>query len=106
MICGINLVGRCRMKPIFRCEYCDKLGTEEEIIKHEEDCIHNYSKKSCHTCEYAKRDGLSYKCANGIDILEGHLFINCSSYQWDKKDHTSRNPWALNSLFGGAFGSI
>ena len=35
MICGTNLVRWCKMKQIFRCEYCDKLGTEEEIIKME-----------------------------------------------------------------------
>ena len=37
------------MKAIYRCEYCDVTGTEEEIREHEEGCFKNYNKKSCLT---------------------------------------------------------
>ena len=42
------------MKPLFRCEYCDKIGVEEEIIQHEQTCINNYTKRSCYTCLHAE----------------------------------------------------
>ena len=32
------------MKPLFMCEYCDKIGVAEEIEIHEETCIYNYNK--------------------------------------------------------------
>ena len=38
------------MKPLFRCEYCNKIGTEEELVKHENECINNYTKRSCNSC--------------------------------------------------------
>lgn len=92
------------MKTIFRCEYCDKLGTEDEIILHEETCIFNYTKRSCNTCKYAETPGFRYyKCIKGNDIPEGHLFSNCANYEWDEKPHTTRNPVMANNLFGGVF---
>ena len=32
------------MKPVFKCEYCNFIGTEEEVIKHEDDCSSNYNR--------------------------------------------------------------
>ena len=43
------------MKPVFKCDYCDKMGTEEEIREHEEKCTENYDKKSCYTCKHRGR---------------------------------------------------
>ena len=31
------------MKPIYRCEYCDFTGIEEDVMKHEEACNKNYN---------------------------------------------------------------
>ena len=33
------------MKPIYRCEYCDFTGIEEDVLKHEETCNKNYNLK-------------------------------------------------------------
>jgi hypothetical protein len=41
------------MKPLFRCDYCDFTGVEEEVIKHEETCMHNHTRRSCSTCKHA-----------------------------------------------------
>lgn len=92
------------MKPIYRCEYCDKMGVEEEIMKHEETCLFNYTRKSCSTCKFKETKGFNYKCANGKDIPEGQMYVGCDKYEWDEIDHTHLNPTAFNSLFGGIFG--
>lgn len=89
------------MKQLFRCEYCTEMGTEEEITKHEAECIHNYNKRSCLTCKHAEMKGIScYQCRTGKEIPEGKLFEFCGAWMWDEKDHTTR---AFNNLFGGLF---
>ena len=47
------------MKPVFKCEYCTFMGTEEEVKTHEDTCANNYDKKSCFTCQH--REYLSPK---------------------------------------------
>ena len=91
------------MKPLFRCEYCDKTGIEEEIAKHEEECFYNYNKRSCTTCKHAQIKGLKYICNAGKEIPEGKMFIGCESYAWDEKDHCQA---ATSSVFGNLFGGI
>ena len=94
------------MKQLFRCEYCDQIGPEEEIKKHEEECIFNYTKHSCLTCKYAERGMLNYKCTNGKDIPEGKYLEQCNKYEWDEQDHVTRkliNTGPLGGIFGGLF---
>ena len=91
------------MKPIFRCEYCDKMGTEEAIMKHEQECIYNYTKHSCYTCKHAENKVVSFNCKLGTDVPKGNIFEYCRAYEWDEVDHTTKNPTAANSLFGGLF---
>ena len=42
------------MKQLFRCEYCDKTGTAEQIAEHEKECMYNYHKRSCWACKHAE----------------------------------------------------
>lgn len=70
------------MKPIYRCEYCDVTGTEEEILEHEEECVQNYNKKSCLTCKYCSTDGFrQVKCKNGKEIPEGKIVERCPMHE-------------------------
>lgn len=70
------------MKPIYRCEYCDVTGTEEEVQKHEEECIKNYNKKSCYTCKHCNTDGLKkVECKKGKEIPEGKYFERCPMHE-------------------------
>ena len=92
------------MKPIFRCEYCDKMDVEEEILKHEKECIYNRTKRSCLTCKYAENKITRVDCAVGQEIPDGQQFVNCNKYEWDGIDHAHPNPTAFNNLFGGIFG--
>lgn len=92
------------MKPIYRCEYCDKMGTKEDILKHEEECIYNYTKRSCYTCKHAEAKVYKYTCKLDIEIPEGRIYTGCSQYEWDEKDNAHKDPVKFNSLFGGLFG--
>ncbi len=91
------------MKQLFRCEYCDFTGTDEEVIQHEEKCFHNYTKKSCSTCNHKETKGLNYKCTAGKDIPDGQMYVGCDKYEWDEKDHVCRLNSPFHNLFGGIF---
>ena len=70
------------MKPIYRCEYCDFTGIEEEVLKHEEECPKNYNKKSCLTCKHCWTDGIrTIGCKNGKEIPEEQMYENCSIHE-------------------------
>ena len=91
------------MKQIFRCEYCDHIGTKENVLKHEEECIWNKNKRTCTTCKKCDRGFLKYKCKDGNEIPDGKMFVNCDKYEWDEVDHTTNRPVATNTMFGGMF---
>lgn len=90
------------MKPVFKCDYCSQMGTEEEIREHELVCIDNYDRRSCYTCTHKKiatKDGKwCYECSAGIEIPVEKIFEFCPSY--NRKEKTD-NP--LVDLFGSMF---
>ena len=91
------------MKPVFKCDYCDFMGTEEEVKEHEEKCTDNYDRCSCYTCEYRKyKSMIQFECANGIEIPEGQIFEFCDKY---KRKPKPDSPWSdlMGGLFGGKF---
>ena len=93
------------MKAIYRCDFCDKMGTAEEIMQHEESCVYNYNKRSCMTCKFADNKITKFNCTAGKEIPEGQMFTGCDKYEWDKVDHTKTpGPSALTGLSGGLFG--
>lgn len=92
------------MKPVFKCDYCSKMGTEDEIREHEPNCHDNYDMKSCYTCEH--KDGITmedgrvkYKCKNGRDIPAGHIYKFCEEYKQAEK----KSSGLFNDLFGKFF---
>lgn len=88
------------MKPVFKCDYCDFMGTEGEVKEHEEKCTDNYNRRSCYTCEYRKYKSMTqYECTNGKELPECQIFEFCDKY---KRRPKSDNPW--NDLMGGLFG--
>lgn len=91
------------MKPLYRCDYCEFKGTEEEVLKHEETCIHNTSKKSCLTCKYKKYKNMqTITCTNGVDIPGGQYRQYCPNYEDEEKvepDDDFSN--IFKSIFGG-----
>ena len=92
------------MKQVFRCEYCDHIGTAEEVAKHEEECISNYTKRSCMTCKHANKSAVfKYKCTRDIEIPDGKYMEHCPKYEHDEQEHETR-VW--NSTFVSLFGGI
>ena len=90
------------MKPVFKCEYCRFMGTEEEVKAHEDTCTNNYDKKSCLTCQH--REYLSpkqVKCNTGKEVPENMIFENCEKYE--RKEGPKLNT-SLNDLFGSFCG--
>lgn len=91
------------MKPVFKCDYCSKMGTEEEIREHEPECTDNYDRKNCHTCAHkrltTKDKQWCYECKAGKEIPEGKIYEFCSSYERKEK---GENLW--EDLFGSMFG--
>lgn len=92
------------MKPVFKCDYCSKMGTEEEIREHEPICTDNYDRRSCYTCVHKNigrnsKGDLRYECKAGQEIPEGKIFEFCRSYE--RKESTGH---LFSNLFGGLFG--
>lgn len=97
------------MKPVFKCDYCEFMGTEDEVRYHEnEDCYYNYTKRSCTTCTHKKTyfskeiitSGFCYKCDCGIELPEGKMMVNCKSYERNEKKSD------FDDVFGGLFGGL
>lgn len=96
------------MKPVYKCDYCDYMNTEDKVKEHEINCTENYDRKSCYTCVYKKtivnKDRTSnesiwlYSCKAGKEIPEGKLYEFCPQYERKEK---SDNPMA--DLFGDFF---
>lgn len=80
------------MKPVFKCDYCSKMGTEEEIREHEEQCAENYNKRSCYTCTHKRltsKDGKwIFECKIGKEIPIGKLFEYCDIYEQKEEPRT------------------
>ena len=92
------------MKPVFKCDYCEFMGTEEDVKNHENTCINNYDKRSCYTCEHRGVltfvNGIpKYKCDKEIDIPEGTIFEFCKSYERKKETHDRATNF-IKDIFG------
>lgn len=91
------------MKPVFKCDYCDKIGPEDEIREHEPICMANYDRKSCHTCVHkklkVKDKECIYMCKLDKEIPEGKFFEFCDSYE---RKYRSGDP--LSDLMHDMFG--
>ena len=90
------------MKPVFKCDYCKFMGTEDEVKEHEPTCIDNYDRKSCYTCIHKKLKTITqYECDCGKEIPEGHVFEFCDKY--DRKEKSNSD---LSDIFGSIFGGV
>ena len=88
------------MKSVFRCEYCDFMGTEDEVLSHEPDCPNNYTRRSCSTCKHKGYVNLKqYKCACGKEIPEGLEMRFCDKY--DRKEKSDTFSDLLSGILGG-----
>lgn len=93
------------MKPVFKCEYCKFMGTEEEVKKHEPDCYQNYDMRSCYTCKYkesyfgdkyeetyfGKSPSITFKCNQGVVLPENQIYEHCKYYEKDEQKYIFNN---------------
>ena len=92
------------MRPVFRCEYCNFMDTEEKVREHEPTCMDNYNRKSCSTCVHKSIKSITqFKCACGKEIPENRMFENCEKYERKEKDRDYDLSNIFGSLFGGGF---
>ena len=90
------------MKPVFKCEYCTFMGTEEQVRAHEDTCTNNYDKKSCWTCSHREFLNLNqFKCNVGKEVPENMIFENCEKYE---RKEESKSDTPLNNMLGAFFG--
>lgn len=90
------------MKPVFKCDYCKFMGTEEEVKEHEPKCINNYDRKSCYTCVHkmmkSKDKQWCYECKLGKEITVGTIYEFCPQYERRETPYT-----VGEALFGNWF---
>ena len=94
------------MKPVYQCDYCSKMGTEEEIREHEPKCLKNYDRKNCHTCvhaEYIYKSPFGYKCKAGKEIPPGKMMEFCDIYE-QKENKESLFGVDSDLMFGRMWG--
>lgn len=88
------------MKPVFKCDYCNFMGTKEEVERHEPTCTDNYDRQSCYTCEhriYKTMNQIECKC--GKEIPEGKIMEFCPDYIHRERVNTFSD--ILSGIFGG-----
>lgn len=73
------------MKPVFKCDYCDFMGVESEVKKHEVECPGNYTRRSCYTCKHRGYTSLNFTCACGREIPDGKIYEFCPKYEREEK---------------------
>ena len=88
------------MKPVFKCDYCNYMDTEDKVKEHEMTCTENYDRKSCLTCKHTSFKGIDkFGCAYGKEIPEGKMFEFCPQYERREKSDS-----LFVNLFGNMFG--
>lgn len=85
------------MKPVYKCDYCSFMGTEDEVKEHELECYNNYDRRSCHTCKHKRiipcksakeiKTAWMYKCELEKEIPEGKFFEFCDLYEEKEKQN-------------------
>ena len=86
------------MKQLYKCEYCNFIGTEEEVKKHEEICELNSINKDCMSCKHKKFVGMNIECGAGKEIPAGKMYQCCDLHE-RKEEYVSLND-ILRSPFG------
>lgn len=90
------------MKPVFKCEYCNFMGTEDQVKEHEERCFDNYDKKSCMTCKNKSFKTITqFECKLGVEIPEGKQYEFCPKYERKEKSNND-----LGNIFCDMFGGF
>ena len=89
------------MKPVYRCDYCNHMGTEDEVREHEIKCDHNFNNRGCMTCKHCKTDGIKQlKCDFGVEVPEGQQILYCGKHEQGTPEIIGIMSTFMN-MFGG-----
>ena len=89
------------MKALYRCDYCDTIGTENEIFKHEAQCRKNPRRLNCSTCQhhgYVNFKQIKCNLHPEREIKEEHEVINCPGHEV-RESYTDIED-IIHSMFG------
>lgn len=90
------------MKPVFKCEYCNFMSTEDKVKEHEVGCAGNYTRRSCFTCKHKSYKNMKQlNCTCGREIPEDKIWEFCPKYEREERSITS-----FDDLIGGIFGGF
>lgn len=74
------------MREVFKCDYCDYIGTKEEVETHEKVCLGNPDVKCCYNCQYAHEDSW---------IISAGFGNSTPSYVCMYRPYTKHDPCVL-----------
>ena len=78
------------MKPVYMCEYCDKIGDARTISIHESACNYNPENQACHTCKHA----IVRDCGGGcIEVDCGYYAYRGENGCWEKGE--PKRVWTI-----------
>lgn len=69
------------MKPVFKCDFCDFMGVESDVKKHEIECTNNYTRRSCLTCRHRGYSSLNFTCYRDVELPAGKMREFCPKYE-------------------------
>ena len=82
------------MKSVFKCEYCNFMGTKETVEEHEKVCISNPDVKCCQNCRYAREN--PYTISIGYDTPA--LQYRCMYKPYNNSRSSKIFPITLHSI--------
>lgn len=90
------------MVALYRCSYCDFIGSMEEVAAHEVECFKNPNNRGCMTCAHCSKMMTYVKCKKGKEIEEGKYIQQCPLYE----DGQPTNDSIFGNLFGNLFDGV
>ena len=88
------------MKPVFKCDFCDFIGVESDVKKHEEECTENYTRRNCFTCKHRAYSSLDFICKCGLELPPGKMREFCPKYEREENRHDPLDDF-MDLVLGG-----
>ena len=76
------------MKQIWKCDFCDETGTQQEMEKHELTCHFKPGVKNCVDCKYMYDGGSPYfgsfdECEKGLSCFDyDEMELDCPKWEY------------------------
>lgn len=87
------------MKPLYKCDWCDHIGTELEMRDHEATCVYNKNLRHCFTCGLNSGAFGVVKCDKGVELPKGQYMRYCSLWEEKEQDPNSSETDNILKMF-------